>query len=59
MKEKYINAFIIGLFAGIGIYGVVINNRGLDFLLFNILIPLLIVLQLMKLGYNSIKEDKE
>ena len=61
MSKKFNSIFIYvvtGIFTGIAIYGVVENNRGLDFLLINIFIPWVIIYVVFrKLGKS--KDNKE
>ena len=56
-QMKYNSIFVsvvIGMFTGVAIYGVVINNRGLGFLLFFILIPSFFIYKL----FNNSEHDK-
>ena len=61
MSKNFNSIFIYvvtGIFTGIAIYGVVENNRGLDFLLINILIPWLIIYIVFS-KLNKSKDKKE
>ena len=61
MKNNFNTIFIAivtGLFTGVAIYGVVNNNRGLDFLLINIFIPWLIVFLVFR-NVDIFKDKKD
>jgi hypothetical protein len=59
-SKKFQSIFIstvIGMFCGIGFYGITVNDRGVDFLLTNILLPLIITVILLKFAFKS--QNKE
>ena len=46
-------ATVIGMFCGIGFYGIIVNDRGIDFFL----LPLIITSILLKFAFKSQNKD--
>ena len=55
--QSIFTATVIGMFCGIGFYGITVNDRGFDFLLTNILLPLIITVILLKFAFKSQNKD--